>query len=129
MHIKIIKYIKDHGPISYDALNRRAIERGYDLSEFDYAIERVHKDKRIKVTSELLYTYQEPQVEAVSSHTTWLNEHYPRYEYEMPFPEIDYGFMFLKTKEERDEYKALASGRPLYMIQSKREYSRRKDTA
>ena len=126
MHQKIIAYIKRNSPISYDALNQRAVERGHNLAEFDYAMERVHKDKRIKVTSELLYTYQEPKVKAPGSHLTWIRHHYPPMtpENDGSGIDLDLSWMFLKTKEERDEYKALASGKPLYMVKSKRVHTR-----
>ena len=126
MHQKIIAYIKRNSPISYDALNQRAVERGHNLAEFDYAMERVHRDKRIKVTSELLYTYQEPKVKAPGSHLTWLRKNYVPMtpENDGSGIDLDLSWMFLKTKEERDEYKALASGKPLYMVKSKRVHTR-----
>jgi hypothetical protein len=50
----------------------------------------------------------------VGSHIKWLENNYPRYDYEMPFPEISYAGLFLKTKEERDAYKEAVTGRPRY---------------
>jgi hypothetical protein len=37
----------------------------------------------------------------------------------MAFPEIDMSYMFLKTHEERMEYKAQAKGMPRFMLKSK----------
>ncbi len=42
----------------------------------------------------------------------------------MPFPEIDMSFLFLKTVEERDAFKAALRG-VAYIPRKKHEYTRR----
>ena len=114
----IINYIKKNQPISYDKIEARVIETGRDLFEFEEAMQQVHKDRRIKVTDKLVYSYKEPEKKSPNPGSDWLRNNYPRIEYEMPFPEIDMSYLFLKPDEMR-AYLADAKGMPEYMLKSK----------
>lgn len=121
---RIIKYILTNGTVSMEAIISVAKGKGFTESEVLDALSHVHKDKRVQqmadVTGHVMYKPTVQKVTTAPTHHAWVDANYPRYEYEMPFPEIDMSYLFLKTREERDEFKALASGRPLYMIKKKK---------
>jgi len=120
---RLTRYILNHHPITLDRLTEVAISKGFTELEVLEAMEQVHKDKRISVTNlKNGVTYRPAVTKAPKpmTHLTWLRDNYPYPEnFEMPFPEIDMSWMFLRTKEERDEYLAAAKGVPKHMVQSK----------
>ena len=124
LHLRIISYIEKHGPVSYDALELRARDKGIDLYDFDEAITRVHKDRRISVTSKLLYIYKEPKPRNdMTSHLVWLKQNYPKMEEGVNDGsgiDIDYSYLFLSPKELED-YRATIKGT---WVQKKTPYSR-----
>jgi hypothetical protein len=108
-------------------LETKVLSNGFTLNDFYTALERVHKDKRIVQSTrrgEVWYSpAPEPTVVKTPSHIEWHRNNYPEYPDYMkdengnliePFPEIDMSYLFLKTKEERDAFKAKMSGRPMY---------------
>jgi hypothetical protein len=137
---RIIAYVQNHHPLSYTQLAGVVLAKGFTELELLQALDQVHKDKRITQTvrrGEISYSpYIAPPVVPPPAHLLWIESHYIRphncqhnteytsCEHCAPFPEISYSFLFLKTKEERDNFKALASGRPVYMIKNK--YEKRK---
>lgn len=127
MHELIITRILNRGVVTLTELESRATERGFSLSDLHAALDKVHRDKRIvRSTSkgEIVYKPAPKRSEVVNTHVTWVKENYPwpDADWQEPFPEIDLGAMFLRTKEERDAYMAEASGRPVYM--TKKKYGR-----
>jgi len=99
---------------TYSALEARAKELNIEMHQFDEAMALVHKDKRIKQTTrgEEIYYTKTPvkKPKGPGSHIKWLNDNYPRYEYDMPFPEIDMSWIIL-SPEEMKQFKAEQSGR------------------
>lgn len=121
LHTRIIAYIEKYQPVTYDALEARAKERGYNLFDFEEAIQRVHKDKRIRVSNTLVYTFETPKLPSPNPHLDWLRENYPRMtsDNDGSGVEADFSYLFL-TPEQVLAYKAKAKGMPLHMIQSKK---------
>ena len=116
---RLTTYILKTAPVTYDTLIRKATERGYTELEVLTALEQVHKDKRIKQTTKgdtivyKLATEREPKPQ---THLTWLRQNYPPMDNTNDGSGIDMGdlsWMFLKTKEERDAFKAEMSGKPV----------------
>lgn len=111
-------------PLTLEDLEARASKRGISLDELYAALEQVHRDKRIKRTvvgDTIKYTYEEPKPKDYTPHLTWLREHYPPMtpENDGSGIEADFSWLFLRTKEDRDAYKAAASGKPLYMVKKR----------
>ena len=122
---RLTTYILKTAPVTYDTLIRKATERGYTELEVLTALEQVHKDKRIKQTTKggdvvyKLATQKEPKA---LTHLTWLRQNYPPMDSTNDGSGIDMGdlsWMFLKTKEERDAFKAEMSGKPVGYAKSK----------
>lgn len=124
LHTRIIAYIEKYQPVTYDALEARARERGYSLFDFEEAIQRVHKDKRIRVSSALVYTFEAPKLPSPTPHLDWLRENYPRMTSENDGSGIDADFSYLfLTPEQLLEYRARMKGQPVWQI--KKTESRR----
>ena len=130
LHERIIAYVEKHYPSSYTALEGIVLSKGFTLEAFYAALERVHQDKRVIQTTRRGEIYYSPYIPPVAtpppSHLTWLDANYPPMtpENDGSGIDLDLSFLFIKTKKERDEFKALASGRPVYM--SKKKYAKRK---
>lgn len=129
---RIVAYVTaSNSLVSLEKLLAVSTAKGFSEGEVLAAVSEIGKKLKSTVRGGVVYYQVPPVTKAPTDHLAWVNQWYkdnPQHCTEMPFPEIDYSFMFLKTKEERDEYKAMASGRPVYMVQSKREYSRRPHT-
>jgi len=137
LHERIIAYVEKHYPCSMTVLEGIVLSKGFTLEQFYAALEVVHKDKRIVQSvrrGEVHYSpYIAPPVVPPPSHTEWIKYNYPRphqcshgvwyttCEHCMPFPEISYAGLFLKTKEERDAFRAEMTGRPVYMLKSRHD--------
>lgn len=102
--------------VTLTQLENRATERGVVLSDLYAALQEVHKDKRIKRGVKGGEVYYEPNVARTPNpnpHLDWLRDHYP------PMNETndgsglpgDYSYLFLRSQEERDEYRARINGR------------------
>ena len=122
---RIISYIIKNAPVTIDTITAKAAEQGYTDLEVLTALEHVHKDKRIKQTTKgdtvvyTLYTHKEPKA---PTHLTWIKNNYPPMDSTNDGSGIDVGdlsWMFLKTKEERDAFKAEMSGKPVGYAKSK----------
>jgi len=117
---RLIRYIQNHHPITLDRLISVAQSRGFTELEVLTALDTVHKDRRITVTNlKAGVTYRPTAPKAVKepgSHLTWLRNNYPAMDETNDGSgiDIDLSWMFLKTREERDAYKAAVSGRPVY---------------
>jgi hypothetical protein len=123
MHELIITRILNHGIVTLGELEDRATQRGLSLSELYTALDKVHRDKRIKRgvrQGEVYYEVMKPNTHF--DHLVWWREHYP------PMDEtndgsgidVDFSWLFLRTVEERDAYKAEAKGVPMYVYNKKR---------
>jgi hypothetical protein len=116
----IIDTILRHERMTLTELESRATKRGLSLSELYSALEVVHRDKRIVRSvkqGEIVYTKYTHKPAASLSHLTWVRTNYPPMTPDNDGSGIDIGdlsWMFLKTKEERDAFKAEMSGRPVY---------------
>lgn len=127
MHELIITRILNRGVVTLSELEDRATQRGLSLSDLYVALDKVHRDKRIVrkvLRGEVTYVPAPKRSEVVNSHVTWFKENYPPMTLENDGSgiDLDLSWMFLKTKEERDEYKALASGKPIWQVK-KTKYS------
>lgn len=127
---RIIKYILKRETTTLMQLEGVVVSNGFTLDELFIALETVHKDKRIQYTAnasgEITYRPARARVSSTPTHVEWLRDNYPYPDnFILPFPEIDMSYMFLKTHDERMEYKAQAKGVPRYMLQSGGERKRR----
>jgi len=115
----------------YDELLAKAAKRGIGADEFDEAMLKVHKDKRVKqsaVKAGIKYKWVPPVVKKAFSHLEWVRDNYPVNDLPEPFPEIDMSFIVL-TREEKKQYDADAKGIPLHMLQSKHRKGRKQNPA
>ena len=131
---KISEIITDtilrHERMTLTELESRATKRGLSLSDLYSALEVVHRDKRITRSvskGEVVYSKRTPKPPPNTSHLTWYRTNYPSPDPWCldehgkmidPFPEIDLSYMFLKTKDERDAFRAEMTGRPRYTKQT-----------
>lgn len=130
---RIAAYIIKNAPITMDAVISAAKDKGFDEGDILTALDTVHKDKRIVhvVSTAGVVTYKLAIAKTTPSvnHVSWLSQNYPRPgigdvpSFIMPFPEIDYSFIFM-NREEALAYKAEAKGMPIHLIK-KHEYSRK----
>lgn len=130
LHERIIAYIERHHPLTLSVLEGIVVSKGFTLDEFESALERVHRDKRIVQSTkggDVVYSpYIAPPVKP-NTFASWSAQHYPRPgqngipEFVMPFPEIDMSYIFM-TPEELDEYKAKLRGK-VYV--KKKRYERK----
>ena len=119
---RITTYIQNHHPIPYSKLLRVAQSKGYTEMEVLTVLDAVHKNKQITTKTrkdEIWYDITiAPPAPKPQTHLTWLRNNYPPMNSTNDGSGIDVGdlsWMFLKTKEERDAFKAEMSGKPLYM--------------
>jgi hypothetical protein len=123
---RVTDYILKRTGTTLGQLEGVVVSAGLTLDELYTALETVHRDKRITrrvIKGEIVYT-PTPEPKAPTDYLKWVREHYPYPDkFIMPFPEIDMSFMFLRTKEERDAYKAEASGRPIWQKNKSQQYN------
>lgn len=138
---RITTYITKHYPISYDRLMHVATAKGFTPFEVEEALQRVHKDKTIRVLTasngDLMYAPAPvQQKKEPGSHLTWVRKNYPKYDpwcvdaegkMIIPFPEINMSYLFLSPSEMK-EYKAVAKGMPVHMYNRGNGNTRGKDT-
>lgn len=116
----IFKRIYVDGPFTFDELEARAIEKGLDIDLFYEAMEIVGRHRKLQVSGKT-YKKRVNRQQEFQSHLTWINENYPRPEkcehgieytgckHCMPFPEIDFSYLFL-TPSQMKEYKLSLKG-------------------
>jgi hypothetical protein len=114
----VTRILKD-GEVTLTQLENRAIERGLLLDDLYTALEAVHRNKSIARTvrqGEVVYMKKAPP-KSPTDHLAYIRNNYPPMTPDNDGSGIDVGdlsWMFLKTKEERDAFKAEMSGRPVY---------------
>ena len=114
----IISRILTDQSVTLTQLEQRATERAVSLSDLYVALDKVHRDKRIKrgVRQGEVYYEPAPPPKTPTDHLTWLRQNYPPMDSTNDGSGIDLGdlsWMFLKTKEERDAFKTEMSGKPV----------------
>lgn len=120
---RIIKYILNNPGVNMDTIIDVATSKGYTQSEVLTTLDTVHKDKRITHTANasgvVTYKPATAKIATVPTHVSWLAANYPwpSSDWTEAFPEIDMSHIFM-TREQAKEYKAQASGRPLYMMKN-----------
>jgi hypothetical protein len=126
---RLVAYILKAAPVTMDKLIDVATDKGYTLDEILTALEQVHKDKRITQTANTagVVTYKLATVKERPDHLAYIRNNYPPMTPDNDGSGIDVGdlsWMFLRTKEERDAFRAEMSGRPVY-VKNKYVHSRR----
>lgn len=119
LHTLIINRILLDEGVSLSQLEAKATLKGVPLNDLYTALDKVHRDKRIKrgVRGGVVYYEPAPPPKTPTDHLKWVRENYPYPSrdgvpaFVMPWPEWDLGFMFLKTKEERDLFMVEMKGR------------------
>ena len=117
---KLIKRIGEEGDISIDKIDVIARKKGIDMKVLDQALQYIHKVPHInqRVKKGTVWYSIKVVKEKEAFVQTWA---YPWPgqngipEFVMPFPSIDFSYMFL-TPEEMKLYKAEAKGIPLHMM-------------
>lgn len=112
---RIIAYIQNHHPITYERLEEVAMGKGFNQLQIMEAMEAVHRDKRVIQTtrgSTIQYRpYIAPPVKEAFVQT-WKYP-WPGRDgippFVMPFPDWDLSWIFLKP-DELEKYKAEAKG-------------------
>ena len=122
---RIIAYVTaSSGLVSLEKLVDKGQSAGFSEGEILATLSDIgNKLKSTVRGNQVYYQIPPPPKKTATSHLTWIRHNYPPMtpENDGSGIDLDLSWMFLKTKEERDEFKALASGRPVYM--SKRVYS------
>lgn len=119
---RIIKYILNNPNTTMDTIIGEATSKGYTQHEVLTALDSVHKDKRITHTANasgvVVYRPAKAKVSTVPTHVTYWHDNYPPMTTDNDGSgiDIDLSWMFLKTKDERDDYKAAAKGLPKHMM-------------
>jgi len=120
---RIEAYILKRTGTTLEQLEGVVVSKGFTPDQLYTALDTIHRNKAIRRTvqkGDIVYS-PAPEPKLPGSHLSWVREHYPWPEkFVMPFPEIDYSHLILKTKEERDAYQAAVKNMPVYMIQSKK---------
>lgn len=103
----------------------------YTPEKFFALIQEVQKSKLIVATPKddtIIYKKKVKPKPKALTHLQWVKDSYPEpiicehgedtycCAHCKPFPEIDYSWMVLRTKEERDAHKAAAKGIPIHML-------------
>lgn len=115
-----------------DTVIEVATAKGYTELEVLNALESVHRDKRISYTANasgvVLYKLANAS-KPPTDHLKWVRENYPRMTpgNDGSGIDIELGWMFLKTKEERDAFMAEMKGGPVRY--NKKRYDRDRRTA
>jgi hypothetical protein len=111
--------------VSLEKLLVVATAKGFSEGEVLAALSDVGKKLKSTVRGNQVYYQIPPAIKTPIDHLQWLRANYPPMTPETDGSgiDIDLSWMFLKTKEERDDFKALASGRPVYMM--KKNYAKR----
>lgn len=113
----IIARILQDKSVTLTELEQLATRRAVLLSDLYAALDKVHRDKRIKrgVRQGEVYYEPAPAPKTPTDHLAWSRHNYPRMTEETDGSgiDIDYSFLFLKTKEERDLFISQMSGRPI----------------
>jgi hypothetical protein len=124
---RIIAYITaSNGLVSLEKLVDKAKSAGFSEGEVLAVLSNLGKKLKSTVRGDQVYYQIPPAVKTPTDHLAWVRANYPPMTPETDGSgiDIDLSWMFLKTKEDRDEFMALASGRPVYMIKNK--YEKRK---
>jgi hypothetical protein len=121
---RIIAYvIKKNSLVSSEKLVSVASGAGFSEGEVLQVLSSIGNKLKSTVRGNQVYYQIPPAPKTPVDHLAWVRNHYPPMDSTNDGSgiDIDYSFLFLKTKEERDNFKALASGRPTYMIKSRYE--------
>lgn len=109
---RIIKYVlTQSAPVSMETIISVAKTKGFSEPEVLTALTYVHRDKRITqmadVTGHVMYKPTVQKTTEAGSHLSWVRNNYPvmTEENDGSGIDIDLSWMFLKTKEERDEFR------------------------
>ena len=120
---RIVTYITaSNGLVSLDKLITVAAAVGFSEAEVLQALSGIGKRLKSTVRGDMVYYQIPPAPKTPIDHLAWVRNNYPRMTEETDGSgiDIDYSFMFLKTKEERDLFKSQMSGRP--MMYNKKRY-------
>ena len=125
---RITDYILKRTATTLTQLEGVVVSHGFTLDELYTALEQVHRNKSIARTvrqGEVVYMKKAPP-KSPTDHLAYVRNNYPPMTHENDGSGIDVGdlsWMFLKTKEERDAFKAEMSGRSVYV---KNKYGKKK---
>jgi hypothetical protein len=114
---RITDYILKRTATTLTQLEGVVVSHGFTLNDLYIALEAVHRNKAIARTvrgGEVVYTKAVKRTPL--DHHTWLRANYPPMDSTNDGSgiDIDMSWLFLRSREERDAYKAAASGRPVY---------------
>lgn len=120
---RIITYVtKVDALVSLEKLLTVTAAKGFSEGEVLAALSSIGNKLKTTVRGDTVY-YQVPPIKKPPiDHLTWVRHNYPRMTEETDGSgiDIDYSFLFLKTKEERDAYLAEAKGMPVHMLNNKK---------
>lgn len=119
---RLIAFITaSQGLVSLNKLVDKAKSAGFLEDQVLQALERIGKRLKSTVRGGVVYYQVAPAPKTPTDHLAWVRKNYPWPDnFIMPFPEIDYSHLFLKTKEERDLFISEMKGRP--MMYNKKRY-------
>jgi hypothetical protein len=115
---RIIAYITaSQSLVSLEKLVDKGQSAGFSEGEVLATLSTIGSKLKATVRGSQVYYQIPPAVKTPTDHLAWVRANYPPMTPETDGSgiDIDLSWMFLKTKEERDEFKALASGRPVYI--------------
>lgn len=119
---RVKEYILKRNGTTLTQLEGVVVSAGFSINELYQVLNTIHRDKSIRRSvqkGEVVYSKM-PEPKAPGSHLSWVTKNYPWPDnFEMPFPEIDMSWLFLKP-EQMMEYKAAAKNMPVHMLQKRR---------
>ena len=123
---RIIAFVTaSKGLVSLEKLVDKAKSAGFSEGEVLAVLSNLGKKLKSTVRGDQVYYQVAPEPKTPIDHLMWVTANYPWPgvngvpEFVMPFPEIDYSHLYLKTKEERDAYLAEAKGMPIHLLKKK----------
>ena len=122
---RVIRYILRRNTTTLLELEGVCVSKGFTIDELYATLDAVHSDKRIQynanASGEITYRPAVTRTPSPATHLTWLRENYPTMDDTNDGSGIDVGdlsWLFLKTKKERDAFKAEMTGRPVGVVKS-----------
>lgn len=122
LHERIVAYIENHHPISYSKIVQVAQGKGFSESEVLQALDKIgNKVKQTVKRGDVWYDLVPVLTPKVFTHVEWWRNNYPPMNSTNDGSgiDVDFSWLFLRTPEERDAYRAAAKGVPMHMVQSR----------
>jgi hypothetical protein len=128
---RITHYILKRSQTTLHHLEGVVVQHGLTLTDLYTALDKIHRDKRVqrKVLKGEIHYLPATIPKTPTDHLAWVRANYPPMTPETDGSglDIDLSWMFLKTKEEQDAFRAEMTGRPVYLVSKKKKWQHQRD--